>query len=112
MSDKEVAVDMGLEGITELNTELNTELIQEGQFRELVRHVQSLRKKTELTPDDMVTANIKADAGGQELIEKFKEELMKTTLLKKVVFGDVDPSNDGAEEFSVDGMNFIVSLEQ
>ncbi|MCK5096248.1 MAG: class I tRNA ligase family protein [Candidatus Pacebacteria bacterium] len=105
---KEVIVDMELKEITELNTELNTELIQEGQFRELIRNIQSLRKKTCLTPNDTVTASIKTGAEGKKLIEKFKEELMKTTLLKKVVFDDAEEGM----EVVVDDLNFKVFLEK
>ncbi|MCK5026927.1 MAG: class I tRNA ligase family protein, partial [Candidatus Pacebacteria bacterium] len=105
---KEMVVNMNMEEITELNTELNTELIQEGQFRELVRHIQSLRKKTGLTPDDMVTASIKTDMEGKKLVEKFKEELMKTTLLEEVVFSDVEVG----EEINIDDLKFIVMLEK
>ncbi len=105
---KEILFDTSLSEKTKLDTNITEELREEGQFRELVRNIQQLRKKTGLTPNDIVIAHIKTDAEGKKLAEKFKEELMKITLLKKVMFDDVE----NGTEFSIDGLDFKIVLEK
>ena len=105
---KEVLFDSSIKEKTKLDINITEELKQEGQFRELVRNIQQLRKKTGLTPNDIVVAHIKTDTEGKKLTEKFKEELMKTTLLKEVVFDDAE----GGAEVVVDKLSFKVILEK
>jgi isoleucyl-tRNA synthetase len=90
----------------ELDTTLTPELLKEGNFRELVRNIQELRKETRLTPDDKVVARIETENTGKEFVETFKDELMKASLLKDVVFEDVAEG----KEFKVEDMNFKVSF--
>ncbi len=94
------------DGDIELDTELTPELKQEGQVRELIRAIQSMRKKKDLEPTDQVTLTVVADTLGKELIEKNKEEIMKTASLSDVYYSD---SSDG-ESVDLDGVELVIAL--
>jgi len=84
---KNVAYHMKAEtGIFNINPdfEITPELKQEGQYRELVRAIQDIRKKNGLNPSDVVTLVVGTNTEGQELINKFKSELMKAVSAKEV----------------------------
>lgn len=103
---KEVHVDTTSTQNILLDMNLTPALIQEGNFRELVRNIQELRKATGLTPDDVVTAHIETSSEGTELIETFKTELMKISLLTEIVLETVSDGKD----IMIEEMVFKVSL--
>ena len=105
---KEILFDKTIESQTVLDIELTEELRAEGRFRELVRNIQSTRKKNGLTPEDVVTAHIKTDKDGETLVKDFEEELMKTTLLKAIEF---DKAEEG-QEITVDGVVYRILLQK
>ncbi len=80
-------------GMFKLNTLITPELKQEGDLRELVRALQDMRKKTGLTPSEVVALVIETNKTGQELIQKFETDLKKTVLVSGVEFKE----NEGAE---------------
>jgi isoleucyl-tRNA synthetase len=88
-----------------LDTEITEDLKKEGQYRELLRAIQDIRKKNGLNPSDVITLNIGTDASGQELINKFKPELMKAVIAKEILFKE----NDGTE-IKIDDIIFVVIL--
>lgn len=83
---KEIKENKNLETEVFLDTEITPELKQEGDYRELLRTVQEMRKKMNLTPSDVVYLSIKTGEAGQELIEKFATDLKKTALVSKIEF--------------------------
>jgi isoleucyl-tRNA synthetase len=76
-----------------LDIEITEDLKKEGQYRELIRAIQDIRKKNGLNPNDVITLTIGTDAVGQELINKFKSELMKAVIAKEILFKE----NEGTE---------------
>lgn len=77
----------------DMNFEITPELKTEGNYRELLRSVQDLRKKQSLMPSDIVEISIEANAEGQDLINKFTQDFQKTAGLSKITFAQ----NDGDE---------------
>ncbi|NDE68112.1 hypothetical protein EB052_00735 [bacterium] len=71
-----------------LDTHLTPELKEEGMYRELVRAVQDLRKKSGLTVSDRVTPTVSADAATRAFVDKFKKDLIAVAGLKDVVYAD------------------------
>ncbi|MFA6094502.1 MAG: class I tRNA ligase family protein [Candidatus Paceibacterota bacterium] len=69
-----------------LDTVITPELKLEGQARELIRTIQELRKKEKLNPTDAVSLVVETGDVGKALLEKFKKDISKVTLLKDVVF--------------------------
>ncbi len=102
---KEVIFDTTIDDEVYLDTTITSELKREGQFRELVRTVQELRKTTGLMPSDVVTLEIKTNDDGRALVEEFKNELKKTVLLKEISFKDV-----AGKAIDIDGTPFTLMV--
>ena len=88
-----------------LDTKMTDELEEEGNYRELVRGLQDLRKKLGLTPSDVVTLAIHTNSLGQKLVEKFATDLKKTVLVSRIEFTDTD-----GEEIKVYNHTFKVRM--
>jgi isoleucyl-tRNA synthetase len=88
-----------------LDTEITSELQQEGQYRELVRAIQDMRKKKGLSPNDTISLVIATSLDGQEIINKFKIELLKTVGAKDLSIKE----NDG-EEVKIGDLIFVINL--
>ncbi|MEX0934798.1 MAG: class I tRNA ligase family protein [Candidatus Paceibacterota bacterium] len=103
---KEVVFSADVEDV-ELDFELTDELIQEGIARELIRAIQSLRKKEGLDPGDEVVLVIQTDEAGRGVIEAFRDEITSTASLKDVEYKEVDDGkvlelDDVTFEFRID----------
>ncbi|MBU1730392.1 class I tRNA ligase family protein [Patescibacteria group bacterium] len=114
-----ISFDKNITEEVALDITITPELKKAGQFRELVRHIQQMRKTTGLTPDDMVTLTVKTDTEGKKLVEQFSSELHKTTLLKEIIFKEVSSANEnenekenGALEIKIDDLIFQISLKK
>ncbi len=86
---------------------ITPELKQEGDYRELVRGIQDMRKAMGLVPSDVVQLLVFTNVAGEELINKFKTELLKVVGASSVEFAD----NDGTE-IKVDELVFKVKLNK
>jgi isoleucyl-tRNA synthetase len=86
------------------DTEITSELKREGNYRELVRALQDLRKETGLTPDDTITLKISTNA--QELLASFESDLKKTVQIRDISFVD------GENEIIIDGQVYKVSIQK
>lgn len=102
---KEIKFIEGEELSVEIDTHITEELKTEGQYRELLRAIQDMRKKDGLNPMDLVELSIETNTSGQELINKFKEDLKKAAGAKKLNFRE----NDGTE-IKIDDFVFRVNL--
>ncbi len=87
-----------------VDTNLTPELLAEGQCRDLLRHIQSLRKKAGLQPSDVVMLRVETDESGKGLIEQFNTELRQTAGLQDILFekvSDADPVTIGESAFKL-----------
>ncbi len=85
---KEIKIDSSMQIEVNLETHISLELRGEGQYRELVRAIQDMRKEKGLNPSDVITLEVKTGTEGQELINKFKDELAKTINAKEIKICD------------------------
>jgi isoleucyl-tRNA synthetase len=94
-------------GIFSLDTKITEELKQEGNYRELVRAIQDMRKNLGLTPSDKISLAVETDDKGKELIQKFETEMKKIILASKIEFGNVD-----GDEIKIDELVFKVKINK
>jgi isoleucyl-tRNA synthetase len=83
---KSVLFYMDMEDTAVLDTTITPELKAEGDYRELVRGVQDLRKATGLTPSDPINLTISPNI--EEILSNFMEDFKKTVLAENVSFAD------------------------
>lgn len=90
-----------------LDTKITTKLAEEGLVREIIRHVQNLRKNAGLQVDDRIELTL-TGAKISSLLTNFGDEIKRETLAKsltKTAFKD-------AVSFSVDGQEITASLRK
>jgi isoleucyl-tRNA synthetase len=104
---KEVLVDTKLVEEVVLDINITPELRDEGAVRELVRMIQDLRKEKGLTIQDRVTLVLDIEEKGKDLVLKNKSNISSTTLLKDIVFKDLE-----GETINISGMNIKVNIEK
>lgn len=105
---KEISFDPELFGEVSLDTVLTDDLIEEGNFRELVRFIQDLRKKIGLTPGDVAVSTIKTNVAGEALIKKYESQLKKLVSVSEIDFGEVE----AGEELAIGNIEFLVGLRR
>ena len=88
-----------------LDSEITPELKMEGDFRELVRGIQDLRKTSGLTPNDRINLSIETNEHGKKVVETFENDLKKIAQADSIVF----ENNDGPE-IKVDDNVFKVKI--
>jgi isoleucyl-tRNA synthetase len=95
-----------------VETDLSEELIQEGYVRDIVRHVQSMRKEADFNVEDRITVVCLAENGVGEAIKKFEDYFRSEVLAIKLTFGKV--SGELTKEISVGGekVAFGISREK
>ena len=100
---KSVQFDTGMDEEAVLDTTITPELKAEGDYRELIRAVQDLRKKQGLTPSDTIAVTMNSE--GEAILSGFIDDFKKTVLATTVTFAD----NEG-ETVEVAGRSVNVSL--
>lgn len=103
---KEVVFDASQSEDVVLDTIITDELKVEGNMRELLRSIQSLRKKEGLSPSDTVTLVIQTDEKGKSLLEQYKEEIESVASVH-VTYGEVS-----SDPLSIDDMLFAMKIEK
>lgn len=104
---KDIYEDKNIKEEIELDIKITPNLKEEGNYRELVRAIQDMRKKAGLTPSEVISLSIETDEVGKNLIQKFEADFKKTILVNEIKF----EVNSG-EEVKVDTLNFKVSIEK
>jgi isoleucyl-tRNA synthetase len=95
------------EGQVSLDTHITLELKAEGDFRELVRAIQDLRKIKGFTPSDKVNLSVDTDQNGKTLVGKFDAEIKKAAGVVKI---ELKP-NDG-EHIDIDKTEFRIKISK
>jgi len=102
---KDVIFEKGDKENVVLDTEITPELKSEGQYRELLRNIQRMRKDANLVPSDLVDLSIETSAEGKALIEKFMDDLKRTAGIKEIKL----ESNEG-ETVKIDDLEFQLKI--
>ncbi len=105
---KEIIFDESIKNEIELDVNINEELKKEGWMRELLRQIQSLRKKEGLMPEYLVDLEVATNKNGKKLIKEFGEQIKNTAGLKEFVFKDLLEG----ESVKVDELEFILKIKK
>lgn len=99
------------DGTVELNAEISSELQTEGNAREVIRNIQSLRKKTNFNVDDRIEIYYQTNSEALlETMEKKKEMIAKEVLALKIENKKIEV--DGEEEFSIEGEKVWIGVKK
>jgi isoleucyl-tRNA synthetase len=105
---KEIIRQVDMAELVKLDITITPELKEEGQAREFMRAVQELRKKEKLNPHDVVVLHVRAEGKSRELVEKFRESIMKTAQLSDIIFG----TEKTEEKIEIDELSFKIGIEK
>jgi len=96
-------------GITkvELDTSITSELKEEGNYRELLRGLQDIRKSKGLTPSDAVNLVFETNEEGKRLVQKFESDIKKAVLATQIEF-----QANGGQEIKIDSLVFNVKIDK
>ncbi|MGM0629229.1 MAG: class I tRNA ligase family protein [Patescibacteria group bacterium] len=104
---KDVLHDPEMDTQVKLDTNLNQELIKEGEIRDLVRSLQSLRKKEGLTSQQSVDIIVETDDEGEALLAEASEYLYEKVKVSSIKYAKIsDPYS-----FSINDKEFAVELK-
>ena len=96
---KEIIVDKSISNEVELDLEITEELKEEGMIRDIVRHIQQMRKEQGFIPKDRIIVHYQNSDFFDKILLKNKEGILKDTL------GD-DFKNEAS---IVDGKEVLIS---
>lgn len=109
---KEAVFEKGGQEIeVELDLEISDDLRKEGVKRELVRRINSLRKKFNLTIDDRISIYWEGSAETRKAIRDFYEDLLKSTLAEEIKEGIGDDAA-GIKEFELSGEKITLGISK
>jgi isoleucyl-tRNA synthetase len=72
-----------------LNKSISDELQKEGDYREFLRQIQIMRKKTGLKVEDRIELKLDLNGNEKDFIEDFKKDLEKTAGVKNINYSKV-----------------------
>ncbi|QQG46073.1 MAG: class I tRNA ligase family protein [Candidatus Niyogibacteria bacterium] len=85
---KKIVFDPKIKDEVELDINITPELKEEGQLRELIRHIQEKRKEAGFKPSDKITFAALTDSKGAAFVKKFEAILKKEAGIKIIIFGE------------------------
>ncbi len=108
---KKVSLKKSEEISVELDTKITPELEDEGLARELIRTIQSMRKKHNLIKEDRIIINLKLDSKRSKEVFKFVEKEKQRIGAEKISF-NVDDKLDFTEEGKIKEKDFFLSFSK
>ncbi len=97
----------------ELDTKITKELKEEGIVREIIRHIQDMRKKVGLKPVDEVSVFFSGDEKLGKILKDNKHQVLKEIKVKDFYFGQkVGVNFDLKKEIEVDGKKILLSIKK
>ncbi|OGI77439.1 hypothetical protein A3C57_00725 [Candidatus Nomurabacteria bacterium RIFCSPHIGHO2_02_FULL_33_12] len=106
-----VADELNVESVVigdkvDFDTEINEELKSEGNFRELVRFVQDMRKARGLKAHDKITVQIKTNDKGKDFLNFWEQALLSEVSAKEMVLGE----EINGSVFKIDNLIFDIDI--
>jgi isoleucyl-tRNA synthetase len=94
----------------ELSCELNEELIAEGHAREVVHHIQQLRKDASYQVEDRIVVTYDAASQLAAAIDRHRSYIQQETLARSLQHAA--PVGDKVESINIDGMQLTVGVQR
>lgn len=91
-----------------LDTKISPRLKEEGQLREVIRHIQDLRKKAGLKPKDRISVIFSGESALGRILKKNKKTILKETLAKDLF---LEKKIEKGEEIEIDGMKLFLQIK-
>jgi len=92
----------------ELDVKLTDELKLEGQAREIIRHIQQMRKKAEYDIDDRISVGF---SGFSDVFESYKDMIAHEVLANDLK-NDILEDADLQDEFKIDKRDVVIAIKQ
>jgi len=93
-----------------VDTQMSGKLLDEALFREIVRKVQSMRKKAGLKVSDKITLTIDSDEKTNKFLKGIAKDLSKEVGAKKVVVGEA-VSNEQRDELKFKSVEVKIGFD-
>jgi isoleucyl-tRNA synthetase len=96
-----------------LDTEITPELREEGQLREIIRHIQEMRKRAGLMPKDVISVNYWTEGRLNEILSGNKEFILREAKVK-----NLNSLKKGEKKFTLekdfvfDGQNLWLAIKK
>jgi len=104
------AISEGPVGLAAVSLELTEKLVQEGQVRDIVRHVQSLRKESDFDVADRIQLRYEGSPAVSEAIQAFSKYLCSETLTTDLK--QAEPEGEHTKEIQLGDETLHVSIEK
>ncbi len=92
---------------TFLDTEITPELKHEGDFRELLRFIQSLRKDMDLKPEEKISLSLDTNEEGTKIVEKFEKDIQRIAGVSSIKF-----ESGGDQELLLEDIFFKIKIKK
>ncbi len=110
---KEVIADPKIKEEVELDTTITPALQREGMLREILRHIQGMRKQAGYRPQDKVRLRYAGDEQLKEILKENEKTIMSAVGLKEMTEGDRPKQTfDIEEEFSLEGRTLHLAIRK
>jgi isoleucyl-tRNA synthetase len=93
--ESDVMTDPGTPSIAKMDLRITPELKREGLARELIRHIQSARKKAGLQVDDRISLSVETDSSElEQVFKEFEEQIFAETLAVSAIADKAEYQED------------------
>jgi isoleucyl-tRNA synthetase len=110
---KEIFLDEDMKDDIELDTTMTDELKEEGQLREVIRHIQDLRKKAGLKPADKVDIYYSTTGEVGKILSKNQKQILETTKSQRLL-GSNNQQGDflASKEVKIESSNLWLAISK
>ncbi len=110
---KEVIIDPSIKEEVELDATITTQLKREGMVREIIRHIQDMRKKAGYQPKHRVSLRYDGEEALEELIREQQKEIKSTAGIREIFEGDQpDHVFDVEQTFTLQGQQLWLGIKK
>jgi len=93
-----------------LDTTITPELREEGIVREIIRHIQEMRKEIKLKPRDKIIVGYSGDSAISEILEKNKEKILKEAKILELTKKEIE--YDLEKQIKVDNKKITLAIKK